>query len=222
MATLVTVLRSGGRYDARWVERLAGGARRHVPGLARVVCLTDLALDVEGCEAVPLTHGWPAWWSKFEAFRPGVFDGTVALVDLDTVFAGDAAALVASPSLCVMEDYFHKGRVSSALMRFAADTLVELYDAFAADPVRWMAPGSCGPVPNAVHGDQVVMDHLLRTAGRPPAFFQHEHPGLIDFYAPHKTGYGPVIVFIGDAKPDRAGEPIASLWRGPADPPVRG
>ena len=31
MATLVTVLRSGGRYDAVWVERLARGVRLHAP-----------------------------------------------------------------------------------------------------------------------------------------------------------------------------------------------
>ena len=70
MVTLLTVLRSGGRYDASWVERLAAGARRSIAGLERIVCLTDLALDVEGVETVPLLHNWPSWWSKFEAFRP--------------------------------------------------------------------------------------------------------------------------------------------------------
>lgn len=218
MTTLVTVLRSGGRYDGVWVERLAAGARRHA-GFARVVCLTDAAVDIAGVEAVPLLHNWPAWWSKIEAFRPGLFTGTVVLCDLDTVFAGDAAALGAPAAgapgtITAMEDYFHKGRLSSALMRWIGDDLTFVYERFATDPARWMASGSCGAVPNAVHGDQVVIDHFLREAGISPRYFQHEHPGLLDFYAPEKTAYGPVVIFIGASKPDLAGEPIASLWRG--------
>jgi hypothetical protein len=215
-ATLVTVLKGGGRYDGVWVERLARGARRFAPPFGRVVCLTDLALDVEGVETAPLRHGWPAWWSKMEAFRPGLGEGTVVLLDLDTVFAGDAGAL-AEPGLAAMEDFFHKGRLSSAILRWPGDDLAFAYRAFAADPERWMRPGSCGEVPNAVHGDQVVIDHLLRREGLAPRFVQEAHPGLLDFYDPRKAAYGPVVVFIGESKPDQAGEPIRTLWRGDAD-----
>ena len=79
-----------------------------------------------------------------------------------------------------------------------------------------MQPGSCGAVPNAVHGDQVVIDFLLREEGRLPPFFQERHPGLLDFYDPAETDPGPVVIFIGDSKPDGAGEPIRTLWRGAA------
>ena len=220
MATLVTVLKGGGRYDGVWVERLVRGARRHAT-FDRFVCLTDLPLDLDGVEAVPLVNGWPAWWSKMEAFRSGLFGGPVVLLDLDTVFAGDASALSAPvPGITAMEDFFHKGRLSSALIRWHGDAMGFVHEAFAADPDRWMAPGSCGAVPNAVHGDQVVIDHLLRREGVTPRFVQHEHPELLDFYAPEKREYGAVVVFIGDSKPDVAGEPIASLWR--ADTPRRG
>ncbi|WP_062202677.1 hypothetical protein [Aureimonas sp. AU12] len=219
MATLVTVLRSGGRYDGIWVERLVEGFRRHAPAFDRFVCLTDLALDLPGVECIALRHDWPAWWSKMEAFRPGLFTGTVLLCDLDTVIAGDASAL-AQPGLAAMEDHFHKHRLSSALLRWDGDELAFLYDAFAAEPERWMTPGACGQVPNAVHGDQVVIDHLLRKADRRPAFFQSASPGLLEFYDPARSHYDGVVIFIGDAKPDLAGEPIASLWagrvRGPA------
>ena len=217
MVTIACVLRSGGRYDAGWAQRLAAGARRFVPGLERFVCLTD-AGPIAGVETIALRHDWPAWWAKFEVFRPDLFDGATVLCDLDTVFAGDASALAASSDLTVLEDYFHRGRVSSALMRFEAGTLGFLYEAFAADPARWMAPGSCGEVPNAVHGDQVVIDHLLRREGQAFATFQQRHPGLVDFYDPAKTQYGPIVVFIGDSKPDGAGEPIATLWREAREP----
>lgn len=68
-----------------------------------------------------------------EAFRPGLCAGSALLCDLDTVFAGDASAL-AKPSLAAMEDYFYKGRVSSALMLWQGNVLVFLYKALATDP----------------------------------------------------------------------------------------
>ncbi len=131
---------------------------------------------------------------------PRLVEGTALLCDLDTVFSGDASAL-SEPGLCAMEDHFHKTRLSSALLRWEGDQLGFVHDAFRADPERWMKPGSCGPVPNAVHGDQVVIDHLLRQRGIKPDFFQHRHPGLLDFYDPDNPRPGPVLVFIGDAKP---------------------
>lgn len=75
-----------------------------------------------------------------------------------------------------------------------------------------MRPGSRGPVPNAVHGDKIVIDHLLHRTGFQPDFFQNRHPGLVDFYDPARTIYGPVIVFIGDAKPDNAASSVQALW----------
>ncbi len=127
-----------------------------------------------------------------EALRPGLVEGTALLCDLDTVFSGDASAL-SEPGLCAMEDHFHKTRLSSALLRWEGDQLGFVHDAFRADPERWMKPGSCGPVPNAVHGDQVVIDHLLRQRGIKPDFFQHRHPGLLDFYDPDNPHPGPVL-----------------------------
>ena len=213
MATLVTVLKGGGRYDGVWVERLARGARRHAPAFDRILCLTDLDLAIAGVETVPLRHGWPAWWAKMEAFRPGLVTGTAVLCDLDTVLTGDADAL-ATPGTAVMEDHFLKGRASTALLRWEGDALAFVHQAFTAGPQRWMRPGSCGDVPNAVHGDQVVVDHLMRREGALPPFLQDLHPGLVDFYDPAKAEPGPVVVFIGEAKPDNASGPVARLWRG--------
>ena len=211
MPTLVTVLRSGGRYDAAWVERLARGVRRHAPAFDRIACLTDRPLAVPGVDRIPLRHDWPAWWAKMEAFRPGLGEGTILLCDLDTVFAGPADTL-AEPGLAAMEDYFHKGRLSSALLRWEGDDLAFLYETFAADPAHWMAAGACGPVPNAVHGDQVVIDHLLRGRGLRPSFLQHRHPDLLDFYTPSATVCGPVVIFIGESKPDTATGPARAAW----------
>jgi len=213
VTTLITVLNSGGRYDATWVERLARGVHRHAPAFERILCLTDLPLVLAGVERVPLLHDWPAWWAKMEAFRPGLAEGTTLLCDLDTVFTGPADAL-AEPGLAAMEDYFHRGRLSSALLRWHGDELAGLYATFAANPDHWMTPGSCGPVPNAVHGDQVVIDHLLRRNGQSPDLIQQIHPGLLDFYDPRRDAHGPVVIFIGTAKPDTADGSVRAAWAG--------
>ncbi|MBE7197308.1 MAG: hypothetical protein INR70_05845 [Parafilimonas terrae] len=211
MTTLITVLKGGGRYDATWVARLAGGIRRHAPAFERIVCLTDLPVAVPGVETIPLRHAWSAWWAKMEAFRPGLSTGPTLLCDLDTVLTGPADVL-AEPGFAAMEDYFHSGRLSSALLRWSGDELASLYTTFAADPDRWISPGSCGPVPNAVHGDQVVIDHLLRRSGRQPHFIQRLYPGLLDFYDPRRDSHGPVVIFIGAAKPDTATGAVYAAW----------
>ncbi len=70
-----------------------------------------------------------------------------------------------------MEDYFHKGRLSSALLRWDGDALAGLYVRFfSAEPERWMAPDPAAGCRNAVHGDQVVIDHLPGGDGLRPRF----------------------------------------------------
>ena len=220
MTTFLFVLKSGGRYDPVWAERLAAGVRRHVSAVARCLCLTDHDGAVAGCETVPLRHGWPGWWSKMEAFRPGLTDdadGPVVLCDLDTVFVGAAGALVAGHDLMVLEDQTFAGRVSSALVRLPSGGLPFLYDRFAADPARWMDRASCPDAPNRIHGDQVVIDRFLRDAGLRPAFLQRRHPDLVQIrWSEDQPVEAPVQVFVHRCKPDGIGGPVAAAWRGVA------
>jgi hypothetical protein len=212
VVTLITVLRSGGRYNPSWVERLARGARKHVAGLDRVVCLTDYAHQIEGVETAALRHDWPTWWSKFEAFRPDICDNVNVLCDLDTLFLKTVTGLTSSGEPIAMEDYFLTGRLSTALMSWRGTELSFLYDQFNDQAAQWMQPGSCGDVPNSVHGDQVVVDHLLRRSGRLPRFYQRHHPALLNFYDPNKKNDGPILIFIGDAKPDNAIPSVKKFW----------
>ena len=216
MTTAICVLRSGGRYGPVWAERLAAGLRRHVPAIRRVLCLSDHGGPIPGCEVVPLRHGWPGWWSKFEAFRPGLVDGPALLVDLDTVLMGDASAL-AGPGLAALEDQTFRGRASTAILRFEAGAAAFLYRRFAADPARWMDRASCPDAPNRVHGDQVVVDRFLRDRGVVPDFLQRRHPGLIQIrWSDDQPVEAPVQVFVHRCKPDGATGAVAAAWRGEA------
>lgn len=200
MTTFLTVLKSGGGYDERHVVALARSVAQHGTAFDRIVALTDLPLAIEGVDVVPLLHDWPGWWSKIEAFRADLGDDRRLVCDLDTIVAGSIDPF-AEPGLMALEDHFHKGRVSSALMRWEGASLAFVYETFAADAARFMTPGSCGEVPNAVHGDQVVIDHLLRREGAMPEFAQVRYPALIDFYDDRRGIIAPLTIFIGETKP---------------------
>lgn len=214
VTTAICVLRSGGRYAPVWAERLAAGLRRHVGGIDRVLCLTDHAGPIAGCETVRLRHGWPGWWAKMEAFRAGLVEGPALLIDLDTVLVGDARALVAGTDLMVLEDQTFAGRASSAIVRFGQGDLGFVYDRFAAGPSFWMTAASCPDAPNRIHGDQVVLDRMLRDAGVEPAFVQRRHPDLVQIrWSADQPIEAPVQVFVHRCKPDTIDGPVAEAWR---------
>ena len=64
----------------------------------------------------------------------------------------------------------------------------------------------------AQHGDQVVVDHFLRDQQPFPGFIQNEYPDLLDFYDPVRKNSGPVLIFIGDSKPDNATADVKDAW----------
>jgi len=74
--TLVCVLKSGGQYTSKHVERLRAQTWRPV------VCLTDDTSVTE--PKLPLTRGLAGWWSKLEVFDHD-FGGPVCYLDLDVV-----------------------------------------------------------------------------------------------------------------------------------------
>jgi hypothetical protein len=86
--TVLCVLKLGGDYDARYVRALRAGAERSLAGQdRRFLCLTDDPSLLREPWAEPLRHGLPGWWSKLEAFRPGLTGKgeRIVYLDLDTV-----------------------------------------------------------------------------------------------------------------------------------------
>lgn len=87
--TVACVLKSGGHYDAEYVERLRDGVRNNLIIPYRFVCLSDV--DVP-CERIELKYDLPGWWSKMELFRPDIPED-ILYFDLDTVIVGDLTPL---------------------------------------------------------------------------------------------------------------------------------
>lgn len=150
MITVACVLKSGGRYDAEWVRKLRDGVARHLTLDHRFVCLSDV--DVP-CERIPLEYDWPrlarqrggdhdwnvapAWWSKIELFREGLFDGPVLYLDLDSVVVGSLDRIASYPHRFTMADDPWRqtvgGPLCSAVMAWTGDQSF-LFDAFHEDP----------------------------------------------------------------------------------------
>lgn len=166
--TVACVLRSGGPYTAEYVERLAEGVKRHLPG-ADFWCLSDVPV---ACRRVSLIHRWPGWWSKLELFRPGLFTGPTLYLDLDTYVVGDLTEIAAYPHRFTMLSDFYKPRFpASGVMAWSGDWS-RLYEAFARDPKRHMET-YCA---TGRWGDQGFIAHHL---GEDPARFQTLFPGQV-------------------------------------------
>jgi hypothetical protein len=87
---IASVLKSGGVYDEKYVDRLASAIKRHCTVEYEFVCLTDFPKDSFNADLVdtviPLEYDLKGWWSKLELFRPELFkDKQVLYFDLDTL-----------------------------------------------------------------------------------------------------------------------------------------
>jgi hypothetical protein len=165
--TVVCVLRSGGAYGPEYVERLAAGVRRYSGW--PFVALSDQALE---CRTIPLEHAWPGWWSKIELFRPGLFEGPVLYLDLDTVITGSLAPLMARRHrFTMLADFFKPQFPASGVMAWCGDWS-RIYQTFAAAPEAHMA--RCRT--RQCWGDGGFIARQLR---EPPELWQALAPGLI-------------------------------------------
>lgn len=126
MATILTVLRSGGDFSASNIKRIYEQTRPY-----DFVCISDVPLDVP---YIPMRHDWPRWWGKIEAFR---IAGPVLYMDLDTAIVGDITSLLDAVKThdFIMLKPFAKARKgwASGLMAWNGD-MSALYDTFIKSP----------------------------------------------------------------------------------------
>ncbi len=123
---ILTVLRSGGEYKPEHAQRLA----QMVPGLE---VLADV--DVPGVPAIPLLSSWPGWWSKMEAYRPGIC-GDILLMDLDTT-------VIRMPEIpsetTVLPDFYRPHLMGSGFMFVTDADRRRIWDMWIENPEAHMA-----------------------------------------------------------------------------------
>lgn len=136
MLTVICVLRSGGIYDASWVEKLQRGCERNMPKHV-FNCLSDVPVP---CNRIPLKHDWPSWWSKVELFRAGVIDGQTLYLDLDTVIVGKVEILRNGIDFAMLQSFWTPDMVGSGVMYFSGENVPHhVYDKFAKQPKAYIA-----------------------------------------------------------------------------------
>lgn len=90
MITIACVLKSGGDYDWKYVEKLYKGVQKNLSYDFTFTIITDIPIDQTGCGIdfvnntiiIPLTLNLPGYWSKIELFQ---LKGSVIYFDLDTI-----------------------------------------------------------------------------------------------------------------------------------------
>ena len=161
MINVACVLRAGGKvgYDAAWVAKLQRAVERNLSHPHRFVCLSDCEVP---CEHIALETVGKGFWSKVQLFKPGLFDGPVLYLDLDTVICSSIDSIVD----CIKDQSFvmwyeaDKLIHSSAFMWWQGDHshLWQLYQT--QDPSYWASLYSSPPL----YGDQAfVSEHVEHT-----------------------------------------------------------
>lgn len=134
---ILCVLRSGGHYSPRWVDALARGIELHSPAhRGNITCLTDMLVETPGVQVLPLRYGWPGWFSKLEAFAPGVTDGPTLYLDLDSLVVGDLTPFESyTGPFAMLSDFYRPGSAESGVMAWTPGPATErIWEAFLTDP----------------------------------------------------------------------------------------
>lgn len=135
MLTVICVLRSGGIYDASWVEKLKNACERNLPPHT-FNCLSDVPVP---CNRIPLQHDWPSWWAKIELFRPGVIDGPTLYLDLDTIVVGKVEILRNGVDFAMLQSFWIPDMVGSGVMYFSGENVPHhIYEKFAKQPQAYI------------------------------------------------------------------------------------
>jgi hypothetical protein len=182
--------------------------RRHLAADHRFVCLSDQ--EIEGVETIKLANDWRGWWSKIELFRPGLFDGPVLYIDLDTFINKPIDLLFEVPGdFLMLRDFGRPSVPASGVMRWEGD-YQRIYETFKMD-FDWLMRSLNR---NGFMGDQAfIARHVV------PDFWQDVVPdGFFKSYKIGGAGEGlketPVVCFHGDPKPWDGGGWIQHYWEG--------
>lgn len=159
---IASVLKTGGVYNETYVNRLAKAIKRHSTLPYKFVCLTDVdesKIDREVVdEIIPLRYGLPGWWSKFELFRPELFNGhQVLYFDLDTLIVDNIDDFISyGGHFMGLRDFNTLTDLGSGILGWDADKFHDVFYRFMNGLVTERVKFG-----NYRGGDQELIDHLV-------------------------------------------------------------
>lgn len=163
-------------YNPIHVQWLKNMVEEHVCAPHRFICLSDHGEIDRVCERIPLKHNWPGWWSKMELYRPGLFDGPVFYIDLDTVILDnidDMLIPVHESYFMVLKNLCRGYGFGSGLMAWEGD-FSELYRIFLQCPDKYIKKF----ISSAHWGDQGFLQVYLEGT----AYWQDYYPKAVVSY----------------------------------------
>jgi hypothetical protein len=161
---IASVLKTGGIYDDRYVNRLASAVKRHITHEIdyTFACLTDSTegnIDLSLVDQIiPLQYNLSGWWSKLELFRPELFNGAQILYfDLDTLIVNniDDFASYGGDFLC-LRDFNTLTHIGSGILSWNAKKCHHIFYKF----FRELISGDI-QINQFLGGDQEAIEHFL-------------------------------------------------------------
>ena len=194
--TIATVLRSGGEYTSEHVQQLRHAVASNLHRPHRFVCLSDV--EVPGVVVIPMLHNWPKWWGKIEMFRPGLFEGPVVYLDLDTWITNSLDDLFAwRGGFAMLSDFYTPKEAASGMMMWTPSPETdEVYRRFIQCEPDWVMRRYEGV------GDQAFIQEIAPPTDR----IQDSIPGKVVSWKVHcaETGIprdAAIVCFHGVPRP---------------------
>ena len=180
---LIACVKTGDKYDDRYVRRLQGAVKRHLPPSSgcTFVCYTDKAVDGVICEQLPAKL--PGWWAKLGLLK---LKEPLIYFDLDVVITGSLGPLLDWDGFGIIRDYWLPG-FNSSVMKLTGNE-GHLWNAFHPDMMRTF-----------YMGDQHYISCMMPEAPTfPPEWFPSWKANKCQDAAPEGAL---AVVFHGEPKP---------------------
>lgn len=132
---IVCVLKRGPEYTPAHLYSMVNSVLLHNP-TAKITCLTDCVINHPSITAIPLLHRWAGWWSKIELFRPGLIQGPVLYLDIDTIVTG-ALNEIPLDDFTMLPNVYRQGDFGSGVMAWV-NTPQHIYEEFCKRPGHFM------------------------------------------------------------------------------------
>ena len=210
----VCVMRTGGAYNARYVNNLYNAVVQNVRAPITFSVITDNGANLlPAINVIPLKHQWPGWWSKIEMFRPGIWkNGRVWYFDLDTLIVKEMTSMILDERLgsefWTLADTVFPTRLASGVMTWMANSpeTTEIYESFVPKADNIMM--SCGTL-----GDQCWVGIVTKTRN----FLQNLFPNKLvsmkrDCPDGRCIGQAFVVFFHGKPRPHEAITKSDTAW----------
>lgn len=179
MTTISCVLKSGGEYNTRHVERLRNQLMGNTPPGTPIACITDEWFNLPGIETQVVPDLRPKWWSKTRSLR---IPGPNLQLDLDVTITGDLTPLLEAAKeheIIVCRCFFNGWKntnhvMNSSVMAWSGDVswIADEFDQRA----EWVMRNYTA---KPMLGDQAFIRDTLKHHGLEPVYWQDILPGMV-------------------------------------------